>query len=343
LPSGFRDEHALHPDAAPDLYDSEGRLLSRILEFVLGGANVDFSEYKKTTVLRRIARRMQNAGMRNLVDYLEEIERNPAEARALANDLLIVVTEFFRDPGVWELIAEKVLPDLLTDPAEDRPIRIWVPAVATGQEAYSIAMLLREAADQMGREPRVQIFATDVNPLALEKAAAGLYTEQEMANVSPARREAFFAQNEDGLWQVGPEIRNWIVFAPHNMLRDPPFINTDLISCRNALIYLETSAQQKALSLFQFSLAAHGFLLLGPSESIGEDHSRFITLDSKWRLFRKRQLDRREAGMVSDLISTNRWAPEHRPSRRPHALAARAVPTPPRCNRCSTSTRPPGC
>jgi two-component system CheB/CheR fusion protein len=223
----------------------EGRLLSRILEFVLGGANVDFSEYKKTTVLRRIARRMQNAGMRNLVDYLEEIERNPAEARALANDLLIVVTEFFRDPGVWELIAEKVLPDLLTDPAEDRPIRIWVPAVATGQEAYSIAMLLREAADQMGREPRVQIFATDVNPLALEKAAAGLYTEQEMANVSPARREAFFAQNEDGLWQVGPEIRNWIVFAPHNMLRDPPFINTDLISCRNALIYLETRRSRR--------------------------------------------------------------------------------------------------
>ena len=313
-------------DTPADIREGEGRILTRILELVLGGANVDFSEYKKTTVLRRIARRMQNAGLATLIDYLDELERNPGEARALANDLLIVVTEFFRDPGAWDVIASQVVPEILADPAEDRPIRIWIPGVATGQEAYSIAMLLREAADANGRDPRVQIFATDVNPLALEKAAAGVYTEHEMANVSPERREHFFAPTEEGQWQVGPEIRNWIVFAPHNMLRDPPFINTDLISCRNALIYFEPSAQQKALSLFHFSLAPAGFLLLGPSESIGDDGGRFAPLDSKWRLFRKRQADRREATTVSDLISRNRWTVEGGTRRRPAPFSPTRAP-----------------
>ncbi len=321
-------------DTPTDIREGEGRILTRILELVLGGANVDFSEYKKTTVLRRIARRMQAAGLRTLIDYLDELERNPSEARALANDLLIVVTEFFRDPGVWDLLAEQVMPELLTDPAEDRPIRIWIPGVATGQEAYSVAMLLREEADRQGRDPRVQIFATDVNPIALEKAAAGVYSEHDMANVSRERREHFFMRTEEGHWQVGPEIRNWIVFAPHNMLRDPPFINTDLISCRNALIYFETSAQQKALSLFHFSLAPAGFLLLGPSESIGDDGGRFSALDSKWRLFRKRQADRREATTVSDLISRNRWTvdaggrrrtPVYPAARAPNASALQTV------------------
>ncbi len=318
----------------PDLHEGEGRLVTRILELVLGGANVDFGEYKKTTVLRRIAKRMQNVGVGTLSDYVEEIERNPSEARALANDLLIVVTEFFRDPEIWEVVARSVMPELLSEPTDERPIRIWVPGVATGQEAYSIAMLLREAADFAGREPRVQIFATDVNPGALERAAAGIYSEDEMAAVSPARRAAFFARTEDGFWQVGPEIRNWIVFAPHNMLRDPPFINTDLISCRNALIYFEPSAQQKALSLFHFSLAPSGFLLLGPSESIGEDQGRFGVLDPKARLFRKRLADRRDGLTVSELVSKNRWtaeglsrrrAPAFGPARAPHANALHSV------------------
>jgi two-component system CheB/CheR fusion protein len=327
----------LTPDEEhPDLRDGEGRFVTRILELVLGGANVDFSEYKKTTVLRRIAKRMQSVGVATLADYLQEIERAPAEARALANDLLIVVTEFFRDPDIWDVVARSVMPELLSEPTDERPIRIWAPGVATGQEAYTIAMLLREAADVAGREPRVQIFATDVNPGALERAAAGLYTEDEMTAVSPARRAAFFSRTEDGFWQVGPEIRNWIVFAPHNMLRDPPFINTDLISCRNALIYFEPSAQQKALSLFHFSLAPSGFLLLGPSESIGEDQGRFGAIDPKARLFRKRLADRRGEGLtVSDLVAKNRWtadsvsrrraAPTFGPTRPPHASALHAV------------------
>ncbi|TVQ56245.1 MAG: PAS domain S-box protein [Rhodobacteraceae bacterium] len=303
-------------DPEPEFREAEARVVTRILELVLGGANVDFSEYKKTTVMRRIVRRMQTAGLKSLIDYLDELERNPAETRALAHDLLIVVTEFFRDAGAFDVVAETVIPELLADPAEDRPIRIWTPAVATGQEAYSIAMLLREGADRLDREPRVQIFATDVNPMALEKAAAGVYTAQEMAGVSAERRDRFFARTEDGLWQVAPEIRNWIVFAPHNMLRDPPFINTDLISCRNALIYFEPPAQQKSLSLFHFSLAPNGFLLLGPSESIGDDQGRFAPIDSKWRLFRKRAADRRDSLTVSDLIARNRWSADSLSRRR---------------------------
>ncbi len=298
---------AVEAETAPEGDDA---LVARILELVLGGANVDFSEYKKTTVMRRILRRMQKAGLKELSDYLDEVERNPAEIRGLASDLLIVVTEFFRDPDAFEALASHVVPQLIEEPAEDRPIRIWVPGVATGQEAYSIAMLLREAADRAGREPRVQVFATDINPAALERAAQGVYHDAEMAAVSQARREAFFIRTDDGQWQVTPELRNWIVFAPHNMLRDPPFINTDLISCRNALIYFESAAQQKALSLFHFSLAPGGWLMLGPSESIGDDQGRFATVDTKWRLFRKRAADRGDSLTVSELIANNRWTAE---------------------------------
>lgn len=309
-----------------DIREGEGRIVTRILELVLGGANVDFSEYKKTTVMRRIAKRMQAAGLPTLSAYLEELERSPEEARALAHDLLIVVTEFFRDPGAFAVLQETVMPELVAESSDERPIRIWVPAVATGQEAYSIAMLLREAADKAGREPRVQIFATDVNPIALEKAASGLYTENDMVNVSPARREAFFLRTDEGMWQAGPDIRNWIVFAPHNMLRDPPFINTDLISCRNALIYFEVSAQQKALSLFHFSLAGNGFLMLGPSESVGDDSGRFEPLDQKWRLFRKRAADRRDSVNVSDLIARNRWTVEPGSRRRATGYGQPRIP-----------------
>ncbi|MGF1659113.1 MAG: chemotaxis protein CheB [Rubrimonas sp.] len=310
LAERFARMNGAAPPLVPEFPEGEAQIVARILELVLGGANVDFSEYKKTTVMRRITRRMQKAGLKDLADYLDEIERNPGEIRGLASDLLIVVTEFFRDAGAFHALADKVIPQLIDEPADDRPIRIWVPGVATGQEAYSIAMLLREAADRAGREPRVQIFATDINPLALERAAQGVYLETEMAAVSPARRDAFFLRTEEGHWQVAPELRNWIVFAPHNMLRDPPFINTDLISCRNALIYFETSAQQKSLSLFHFSLAPGGWLMLGPSESIGEDQGRFAVVDSKWRLFRKRAADRRDSLTVSELIANNRWTAE---------------------------------
>ena len=310
--------------AAPEIAaPGDAGAVSRILERVLGGANVDFSEYKKTTVLRRIARRMQNAGLHTLEAYHDELARSPSEVRALADDLLIVVTEFFRDPAAFDLLAQTVIPALLSGDAE-RAVRIWIPAVGTGQEAYSVAMLLREAADALGREPRVQIFATDISPAALDRAAAGVYSETEMAGVSPARRAAFFERNDEGDWRVGPEIRNWIVFAQHNMLRDPPFINTNLISCRNALIYFEPSAQNKALSLFHFSLSSGGFLLLGPSESVGEDGGRFAAIDARWRLFRKRGADRRDAGAMGELIASGRWAADGLARRR---AAASAGPT----------------
>ncbi|SEA91690.1 chemotaxis protein CheB [Rubrimonas cliftonensis] len=301
-------------DTAPAIVSGHSDGVARVLELVLGGSNVDFSEYKKTTILRRIARRMQNRGVSALQDYVADLESDADEVRALSEDLLIVVTEFFRDPPAFALLDEIVAPELLAA-AEERPVRIWTPAVGTGQEAYSIAMILREAAQRIGREPRVQIFATDISPGALERAAAGVYTEAEMAAVSAERRKAFFTRTEDGAWQVSPDLRGGIVFAQHNMLRDPPFINTQLISCRNALIYLEASAQNKALSLFHFSLAQSGYLLLGPSESIGEDTGRFDAVDPRWRLFRKRGADRRDAAAMGELIAGSR-RPEPPPSRR---------------------------
>ena len=314
-------------EAAPAAVDGgESAGVARVLELVLGGANVDFSEYKKTTILRRIAKRIQGAPVDGIDGYIALLNRDENEVRLLAEDLLIVVTEFFRDTDVFDLLAATVAPELVAAAFEDRPVRIWVPAVGTGQEAYSIAMLLAEAAHAAGREPRVQIFATDISAPALERAALGVYTEAEMAAVSPARRERFFGRTDDGQWQIDPEIRNWIVFAQHNMLRDPPFINTNLISCRNALIYLEHTAQNKALSLFHFSLAPDGYLLLGPSESVNDDGLRFSVVDSKWRLFRKRAAERRDAVAMGELIAGSRWQSEAAPRRRPAPVAgARGV------------------
>ncbi|MBX3426155.1 MAG: response regulator [Pirellulales bacterium] len=249
---------------------------------------IDFTHYKPTTVLRRIDRRLRIAHAADLDEYVAALRSQPAELHALSKDLLIGVTRFFRDPEFFARLAADVVPDLVALATRDEGLRVWVAGCATGEEAYSLAMLFHEAVTAAGRPLDLKIFATDVHRASLEFASAGLYDEGALADVAPARRERYFLP-QNGRWQIVPELRKLIVFAPHNVIKDAPFTKLDLISCRNLLIYLQAPAQKKALSLFHFGLKTGGVLALGPSESPGEIAEEFATLDPHWKLYRKRR------------------------------------------------------
>ncbi|HWB82003.1 MAG TPA: chemotaxis protein CheB, partial [Nannocystaceae bacterium] len=247
---------------------------------------LDFKDYKPSTVTRRIERRLQMSRVEDIDAYVARLRNEREELDILYRDLLIGVTRFFRDEEAFELLQERVLPELIASKPLDKPLRVWVAGCATGEEAYSIAILLHElGAGAPGGRP-VKVFATDVHRGSLDYAARGIYEEDAVANVSPERLARYF-RRQGNAYQVVPDIRQLLVFAPHNVIKDPPFTRVDLISCRNMLIYLQPAAQQKVLSLFHFALNRGGMMLLGPSESPGLLIRDFETVEGHWRLFRK--------------------------------------------------------
>jgi two-component system, chemotaxis family, CheB/CheR fusion protein len=239
-----------------------------VLVSVKKATGADFSIYKRNTIKRRMARRMAVQRLDSLEDYARYVEANPEEARGLYQDCLISVTSFFRDPHVFQSLTDKVLPRLLENRPRGAPIRVWVPACATGEEVYSIAICLLERAPDLASNPPLQIFATDLSEVALQKARAGIYVDSIVQDVSPARLRRFFAP-VDGHYQVSKDVRELCVFAHHNLLKDPPFSRLDLISCRNLLLYLEPHAQKKVVAAFHYALQPDGFLMIGRSESLG--------------------------------------------------------------------------
>ncbi len=249
---------------------------------------LDFSHYKPSTVNRRIARRLQLNRSMDLDDYVDQLRSDTAELNTLYKDLLIGVTKFFRDQDAYERLAKDVIPELLASVSEQGELRIWSAGCATGEEAYSLAILLHEALEAQNRPIDIKIFATDVHRASLEIASAGVYSEEAVSEVSAARLSRYFIK-EGRSYQILPDLRKMIVFAPHNIIKDAPFTKLDLICCRNLLIYLQPHAQKKVLSLFHFGLKTGGVLLLGPSESPGEIADEFETLDRHWKLYRKRR------------------------------------------------------
>ncbi|HUB79498.1 MAG TPA: chemotaxis protein CheB [Bryobacteraceae bacterium] len=258
--------------------------LNRIFQLLRGVNGNDFTHYKHTTIRRRIHRRMALRGSENLSDYVAYLQENPSEARALADDLLICVTSFFRDPEALEALATKTFPEMVKDRAPEDPIRIWVPGCATGEEAYSIAICLTEFLERSGANLPVRIFATDLSESAIEKARAGIYADSTLVEVSPERLKRFFVKVKDG-YQIAKSIRAACVFAQQNITRDPPFYNLDLISCCNVLIYFGPVLQRKALLTFHYALKPGGILMLGPSESVGPLSQSFSPLSKKVRLY----------------------------------------------------------
>jgi two-component system CheB/CheR fusion protein len=244
----------------------------------------DFALYKENTIYRRIERRMNVHQIENVRQYLRFVLANPHELDTLFQELLIGVTSFFRDPQALEVLVHKGLPSLVEGKPEGATLRVWVAGCSTGEEAYSLAIILREFLVQLNRRLTVQIFASDLDSRAIETARAGLYPIGIAGDIAPGRLQRFFTK-EDHSYRVKKEIRDLVVFATHNVLTDAPFTKLDLLSCRNLLIYLEAKAQHKLLPLFHYALKPKGLLFLGSSETIGGFESFFTVIDRKWKLF----------------------------------------------------------
>ncbi|MCG8653258.1 MAG: ATP-binding protein, partial [Pirellulales bacterium] len=281
---------------------------------------IDFNDYKPQTIGRRIERRIQlNQTGGNIDEYVRRLEEDPAEVDQLYRDLLIGVTRFFRDVGPFNVLARDILPSLLQacKPGED--FRVWVAACATGEEAYSIAIVIDECLRRMNLQLNVKIFATDVHRASIEFAHAGIYSAASLEKISAERRDRYFIEQEAG-YQVSADLRKMIVFAPHNLVKDAPFTRLSLVTCRNLLIYLRTAAQKKVLSLFHFGLATGGVVVLGSSESPGDLADEFEVVDDRWRIFRKRRdirlppLMRGEVAMNASLLQVAANPPPTKPT-----------------------------
>ena len=248
----------------------------------------DFSRYKKGTLLRRIERRMLARHMVRVGSYLDLLRTEAGEAEALAGDLLIGVTQFFRDPQAFAALAERVIPGIAQSCTPDRPLRIWVAGCATGEEVFSVAMLVRERLDHLGSARTVRIFATDLDAEALDQARLGCYPRRIAADISPERLARFFRRAHDG-YEVTKTLREMCIFSRHNLSTDPPFSQLDLIVCRNVLIYFSIALQEKLQQVFHGALRPGGVLFLGQSEGVSTASELFETLDAAHRIYRCRE------------------------------------------------------
>jgi len=244
----------------------------------------DFSSYRRNTVLRRIKRRMAVNGAKELNEYFALIEQTPQEAQALCQELLIGVTSFFRDSDAFEILRSKIIPLLFANRDPEQPVRIWHACCATGEEAYSVAMLIIEHLETEKLPTKVQIFATDLDETAVAQARAGAYGDDVAHGISKERLNRFFIRN-DGCWQVTKQLREMVVFAQHNIIKDPPFSRLDLLVCRNFLIYLNPNIQRLLIPLFHQVLNPRGFLFLGSAETVGIHSDLFTPVDKKWKIF----------------------------------------------------------
>ncbi len=276
------DARASSPPSKPG-----GDWLPEILDILRANTAHDFKLYKSGTLLRRVERRVSMAGLavNEMVRYIALLKNNSSEREALAQDLLINVTAFFRDRPVFDLLETKICPELVRDHPLDQPLRLWIAGCSTGEEAYSMAILLREQIIAQKSDLKLKIFASDVDPDAIDTARAGLYSRNIETEVSAERLARFFIK-EGVNYRVMPDLRNTVIFAIHNVLADPPFSRLDFVSCRNLLIYLRPEAQAKVIELFHFSLHPGGLLLLGSSKSIGGAEGRFEIISKAERLYR---------------------------------------------------------
>ena len=290
--------------------------MRRILALLRRKAEIDFRQYKPGTLERRIDRRATLHRRGSRADYADLLRDDPEELSALADDLLITVTSFFRDPEAWRALRERAIRPLLDARREDEPIRAWVAGCATGEEAYSLAIALFEEIRAKGLDSEVAIFATDASESALRRAREGVYPAAAISELTPEQRRRWFEIDGD-VARVRSDLRGAIVFAPHDLLRDPPFSRADIVICRNVLIYLRAEVQQRLIGLFHFALRDEGRLFLGTAEVIGESSDLFGALDAKNRLFRKLGPSRRD---IVDFPSVRSSSPPDRLSR-PQGLA----------------------
>ncbi|HKS27162.1 MAG TPA: CheR family methyltransferase [Pyrinomonadaceae bacterium] len=272
------------PEGPPRGFEEDA--LRELLALLRARTRHDFTNYKRSTLLRRVERRLQVTESEDLRDYIEHIRQHPEELQGLLRDLLISVTNFFRDREAFGRLETEVIPLLFAGKGQGDQIRVWVTGCATGEEAYSMAMLLTEYADNLASPPGLQVFATDIDDEALAHGRAGVYPNTIAADVSAERLKRFFIR-EGQYYRVRRELREMVLFAPHNILRDPPFSKLNMVSCRNLLIYINRNMQERILEIFHFALKPDGFLFLGTSESAEGLTDIFTPIDKKYRIFRR--------------------------------------------------------
>ncbi|MCY1333099.1 Chemotaxis response regulator protein-glutamate methylesterase [compost metagenome] len=273
-PQGFPNRH----QPVGNENESSERGLQHVFRLLHNACDIDFSHYKRGTIERRLSRRMALRQATALADYIDMLEADPAETLALGRDLLIRVTEFFRDPETFEALVQSVFPRILSERKGGLPVRIWVPGCASGEEVYSVAICLAEYLGPRLADTPVQIFGTDISLDALEAARAGRYIENIARNVSPERLRQYFVRDGDH-YRIDKSLRDLCTFARHNVVQDPPFSRMDLVSCRNLLIYLDPVLQRHVMPLFHYALRPEGVLMLGPSETVGAFSEYFGVMD----------------------------------------------------------------
>ncbi|MAX23474.1 MAG: hypothetical protein CMJ19_03130 [Phycisphaeraceae bacterium] len=277
--------------------------IESIMDSLKEGCHIDFSHFKPATVDRRIERRVRMTGVDNLEEYAARLQSDPEEVNALYRDLLIGVTHFFRDPEAFERLKDQVIPDLF-ERAEERKedIRIWVAGCATGEEAYSIAILMHEYIEKHKSKVNVRIFATDAYRHSLTFASAGRFKKEALKQVSEERKKRYFTQHKEE-YQVSTELRKMITFAPQNLIQDAPFTRINLVTCRNMLIYFNVSTQNQVLATLHFALTVGGYLFLGSSETLGRINSEFDIIDDHWRIYRKKREIRLMTGQKMPMLT----------------------------------------
>jgi two-component system, chemotaxis family, CheB/CheR fusion protein len=296
--------------------------VAKVIDLLETRTGRDLSLYKRTTVARRIDRRLLLHQLASVSDYLQFVARSPEELDILYDDLLIGVTSFFRDPEVWTSLRDHVLPDLIAGAVSTGGVfRVWTPGCSTGEEAYTVAITFRESLDRMSPRPRLrlQVFATDVDPVAIERARCGEFTSAIEADVSPERLSRFFRDTGGG-YRIAPEIREMVVFAQQDVISDPPFTRIDVITCRNLMIYFNPELQRRLLALFHYALRPHGILVLGSAESTTASPELFESVVERARILRRRDVPTPPRVLDYPLISTGArsFAPVERPA---HAAA----------------------
>jgi len=275
-------------DTDEDIEIAADEDIRNIIHLLRKSTGVDFTHYKISTIKRRIIRRMLLYKLETLKEYTQYLRQHANEVNVLYQDLLINVTNFFRDGDMMEYVKKSLLPEILKNKTSNSPVRVWVPACSTGEEAYSLAIMLMETLSDKALNVPVQIFATDLSELSIAKARLGIYSPNELADVSPRRLERFFIKT-DGSYRIIKTIRDLCVFAPHNVFKDPPFSRLDIISCCNLMIYLDSVLQKKMLATFHYALNNNGYLLLGKSETIMASPNLFLQLEKKYKIFVKKK------------------------------------------------------
>ena len=320
----YRDQlRLLHvPEAGPEQTEDEAAALRDIFTQLRVHTRHDFSNYKRPTVLRRLARRMGVHQLTTLAAYAQFMREHRQEVNSLLRDLLISVTNFFRDRPAFEKLERDIIPRLFAGKTADEQVRVWVAGCATGEEAYTLAMLLSDHAARLPGPPQIQIFATDIDENAVAVARDGYYTLNDAADVSPERLARFFVREGEDGYRVRREIRERVLFAVHNVIRDPPFAHLDMATCRNLLIYLNRTAQRRVMDVLHFALNPGGYLMLGASESVDGATHLFSVFDKEHRIYQGRAVENRPVFPVPDgsLITRMGHLP-FRPSAERQAIA----------------------